>query len=149
MSHGLGSGTATTIPCSSGARTTWQPRRACLLSSRFLDARLVEPLLRDVDLALGGARVDVLEAVGGRLDEPPVGERAEKSLTGEANHFPARAVGIDGEDAHDAVGDLGGCGGGGWGSRGGGRGHGTEGAGERGGEVEREAAQGARRDRHG
>jgi hypothetical protein len=111
--------------------------------------QLVEPLLRDVDLALGGARVDLLEAVGGRLDEPRVGERAEEGLPGEADHLAARAVGVDGKDAHDAVGDLGRCGSGGRGGRGGSRGDGAEGAGERRGEVEREAAQGARRDRHG
>jgi len=111
--------------------------------------QLVEPLLRDVDLALGGARVDLLDAVGGRLDEPRVGQRAEECLPREADDLTARPVGIDGEDAHDAVGDLGGRRGGGRGGRGGGRGNCAEGAGERGGEVEREAAQDARRDRHG
>lgn len=111
--------------------------------------QLVEPLLRDVDLALGGARVDILEAVGGRLDEPRVGQSAKECLPREADHIAARPVGIDGEDAHDAVSDLGGRGGGGRGSRGGGRGNRAEGAGDRGGEVKREAAQGARRDCHG
>lgn len=108
--------------------------------------QLVKPLLRDVDLALGGARVDILEAVGGRLDEPRVGQSAKECLPREADHIAARPVGIDGEDAHDAVSDLGGRGGGG---RGGGRGNCAERAGDRGGEVKREAAQGARRDCHG
>lgn len=53
---------------------------------------LVEPLLRDVDLALGGAGVDLLEAVGLRLDEARVGERAEDGLAGQADHLAARAV---------------------------------------------------------
>lgn len=42
--------------------------------------QLLEPLLRDVDLALGGAGVDVVQAVGGRLDELRVGESAEEGL---------------------------------------------------------------------
>jgi hypothetical protein len=114
--------------------------------------QLVEPLLRDVDLALGGARVDILEAVGGRLDELRVGERAEECLPGEADDLAARPLEIDGEDAHDAIGDLGGRRGGRGGrrgGRGGGRGNCAERASERGVEVEREAAQDARRDRHG
>lgn len=83
--------------------------------------QLLEPLLRDVDLALGGAGVDVVEAVGGRLDELRVGERAEEGLPGQADHLAARAVQVDGEDAHDAVRDLGGGGGGGGCGSGGGR----------------------------
>jgi hypothetical protein len=49
-----------------------------------------------VDLALGGASVDVLQAVRGRLDEPPVGESAEEGLPGQADDFAALAVGVDG-----------------------------------------------------
>lgn len=101
---------------------------------------LVEPLLRDVDLALGGAGVDLLEAVGLRLDEARVGERAEDGLAGQADHLAARAVRVDGEEAHDAVGDLGG----GSGRGGGGRRERAEGPRDR---AELQRAEGDRRSR--
>lgn len=37
VSHGLASGTATTIPCNSGVKTTWHPSLACLFETRFLE----------------------------------------------------------------------------------------------------------------
>lgn len=37
VSHGLGSGTATTIPCSSCVRITWHPSLECLFKIRFLE----------------------------------------------------------------------------------------------------------------
>lgn len=40
MSQGLGSGTATTIPWRSWVRTTWHPRRECLLRTRARELRL-------------------------------------------------------------------------------------------------------------
>ena len=67
---------------------------------------LLEPLLGDVDLALGGAGVDLLQAVGGRVDQAGVGQGFEESVAGQAYHLPLLAVQIDGEELHDAIGDL-------------------------------------------
>lgn len=37
VSHGLGSGTATTIPCNSCVKITWHPSLECLFRIRFLE----------------------------------------------------------------------------------------------------------------
>lgn len=42
--------------------------------------KLLEPLLSDLDLALGRAGVDVLQPVRQRIDQAGVRERAEESL---------------------------------------------------------------------
>lgn len=66
----------------------------------------LEPLLGDVDLALGGAGVDLLKAVGGRVDEAGVGQGLEERVAGKADDLALLAVRIDGKELHDAIGDL-------------------------------------------
>lgn len=108
---------------------------------------LLEPLLGDVHLALGRARVDLLQAVRRGIDEPRVRERAQEGLPGEPHHLAPVPVGVDREELHDAIRDLGWAGGDGGGRRDGGGGGGA-GPGEywRAGEVEGEATK--CRDRH-
>lgn len=67
---------------------------------------LVEPLLSDVDLALGGAGFDVLEPVGVRVDQAVVGQSLQEGAAGEAHYFALPAVDVDREELHDAVGDF-------------------------------------------
>lgn len=50
--------------------------------------------------------------MGGRVDEATVGQSFEESLTGEANYRALLAVGVDGEEVDDSVGNFGGGGGG-------------------------------------
>ena len=71
--------------------------------------QLSEPLFSDVDLALGGAGVDVLETMGGRIDEIVVAQGFEEGLTGETDDIALLAVEIVGYELHDSIGDL--CGG--------------------------------------
>lgn len=96
-----------------------------IIGSRW---QFIEPLLGDADLALGGASVDLLEAVGGRVDETAVGQSLEESLTGEAHDLPLFTVKVDSEQLNYSVGDFGG---GGSGSSGGGGGADEDGFGER------------------
>lgn len=64
--------------------------------------------------------------MGGRVDEATVGQSFEESLTGEANYRALLAVGVDGEEVDDSVGDFGGGGGGSGGAVGQGFGEGRE-----------------------
>lgn len=70
----------------------------------------LEPFMGDADLALGRAGFDLLEAVGSWVDEAGVDEGLEEGLAGETDDFALLAVGIDGGELDDAVGDLGGGG---------------------------------------
>ena len=77
---------------------------------------LVEPLLGNVDLAVGRAGVDLLEAVGLRVDQARVYQRLQQGLTGQAHHLVLLTREVDRRQPHDAVRDL---------LRGGGRGGGA------------------------
>ena len=68
--------------------------------------QLLEPLLGDVDLALGRAGVDLLQPVRRRIDHTAVGERFEESLARETDDLAFVSVGIDCEELDDSVGDF-------------------------------------------
>ncbi|KAK3415151.1 hypothetical protein EUGRSUZ_H00712 [Eucalyptus grandis] len=90
----------------------------------------LEPLLRDVDLALRGAGVDLLQPVRRRVDEAAVGQGLQEGMPGEADDLALAAVDVDGEELDDAIGDLRGGDGGGGGGGGGRVGRGGGGPGE-------------------
>lgn len=71
-----------------------------------LRRELLEPFLGDVDLALGGAGVDVFKAVGGGVDEVVVGESFEEGVAGEPDDLALLSIEIDGEDLDEAIGDF-------------------------------------------
>lgn len=66
----------------------------------------LEPFLSNVDLALSGASVDLLQPVGSRVDQAVVGQGFEEGVTGKADDFPLLAVEIDCEKLDDAVRDF-------------------------------------------
>lgn len=67
---------------------------------------LLQPLLSDVHLALSRTSVDLFEAVGVGINETGVGQGLEEGLAGETHNLALLAVGVDGEELDDAVGDL-------------------------------------------
>jgi uncharacterized membrane protein YgcG len=84
-----------------------------------------KPFLGDADLALGRAGVDVLKAVGGRLDHPAVRQSLQQGLPRQPHHLALVAIRVHREQLHDAIRHfLRGGGGGGGGAGGGGGGGG-------------------------
>lgn len=67
---------------------------------------LVEPLLGNVDLAVGRAGVDLLEAVGLRVDQARVDQGLQQGLAGQAHHLVLLSHEVDRREPYDAVGDL-------------------------------------------
>lgn len=64
---------------------------------------LIEPFLGDADLALGRAGVDILQAVGGRLDHPAVGQGLQQGLPRQPHHLALLALRVHREQLHDAI----------------------------------------------
>lgn len=68
--------------------------------------KLVKPILGDMDLALTGARVDLLKPMGRRVDQASIDQGAEECLPGEADDRVLAPLVIDGGKIHDPVGNF-------------------------------------------
>ena len=76
------------------------PRPRTSLQNKLLVVRPrrqpLEPLLGDVDLALGAAGLDIIQAVRFRVDEAAVAKGSEQSLAREAQDLALLPFVIDG-----------------------------------------------------
>lgn len=59
--------------------------------------------IRDIDLALGRAEVNLLEAVGSRVDEVAVCQSPENGMFGEASGLALLAIEVDGKELDNAI----------------------------------------------